>query len=109
MLKKLSSRKFWAMVAIVVTSAMYLFGYADDVITKVVALVTSFGAVIGYLFSEGSTDKERIKGENDIAVAKIVSESEIAKAEAITTMEVRSNEAAATAEPDEFANSGSNR
>ncbi|MFD7521445.1 hypothetical protein [Paenibacillus chitinolyticus] len=60
-LSKLASRKFWALVSAVVTSSMVLFGFGEDTITKVVALVGSIGAVMVYLLIEGSIDREAQK------------------------------------------------
>lgn len=57
-MKKLGSRKFWALVASLVSSNMILFGYAEADIVKVTAVVTAAGSVIAYLLVEGSIDKE---------------------------------------------------
>ena len=63
---KLTSRKFWALVAIVVTSALTLFNVDNDTITKVVALITSAGATIAYLFVQGRLDdKEWSDGDQN--------------------------------------------
>lgn len=64
MLKKLGSRKFWALVAAVVTSCMVLFGYSEDTTLRIVALITNVGAVVVYLLVEGGIDKVREEGEN---------------------------------------------
>jgi len=57
-LNKISSRKFWALAASLVTANMILFGYSEDVIVKVVAVITQFGSVVAYLLVEGAIDKE---------------------------------------------------
>jgi hypothetical protein len=58
MIKKLTSRKFWVLVAILVTNALTLFGVDNETITKVVALVASSGATIAYLFIQGKLDSQ---------------------------------------------------
>jgi hypothetical protein len=54
--RKLSSRKFWALAAGVVTSILVLAGAGEDTVVKVTALVTSVGAVITYILAEASVD-----------------------------------------------------
>jgi len=60
---KLGSRKFWALLAGVATSALVLFGTDADTITKVAALIGAVGSVAAYIFAEASIDKERAKNE----------------------------------------------
>lgn len=62
--QKLSSRKFWAMIAAIVTSILTLVNVGDDTVTKVAAVVTAFGAAIAYIFAEASVDKKRLEEEN---------------------------------------------
>lgn len=62
--QKLSSRKFWAMIAAIVTSVLTLVNVGDDTVTKVAAVVTAFGAAIAYIFAETSVDKKRLEEEN---------------------------------------------
>lgn len=57
--EKLSSRKFWALIAGVATSAMILVNASESEITKVTALITSVGTVVGYMFSEAYVDGKR--------------------------------------------------
>lgn len=52
----MSSRKFWALAAGVVTSILVLAGAGEDTVVKVTALVTSVGAVITYILAEASVD-----------------------------------------------------
>lgn len=56
--RKLSSRKFWALVATLVSSNLFLFGVADEVVTQIAAIITNFGAVVVYLLVEGAIDRE---------------------------------------------------
>jgi hypothetical protein len=57
--EKLSSRKFWAMVATFITSILVLFSISDDTVTKVTAIITAFGTTTAYILSETSIDKAR--------------------------------------------------
>lgn len=54
--RKLSSRKFWALVAGVATSVMVLAGAGEDTTTKVVGLIGAIGSVVAYMFAEAYTD-----------------------------------------------------
>lgn len=64
--QKLSSRKFWAMIAVIVTSILTLVNVGDDTVTKVAAVVTAFGAAIAYIFAEASVDKSRTNNTEEI-------------------------------------------
>lgn len=57
MRNKLTSRKFWALVAVLATSFLTLFNFDNETMIKVTALITSAGATIAYLFIQGSLDK----------------------------------------------------
>jgi len=57
--KKLSSRKFWALVAGVATSALVLAGAGEDTIVKITGLITSVGAVVAYILAEAHVDASR--------------------------------------------------
>lgn len=54
--RKLSSRKFWALIAALVTSWMVLFGVDAGVQMKVIAILGNTGAVVAYILSEGYVD-----------------------------------------------------
>lgn len=56
MLQKLTSRKFWAMVAGLVIAILTLFNTDQDTIVKSVALVTALGSIVAYIFVEGGID-----------------------------------------------------
>lgn len=58
---KLASRKFWALVAGVATSAMVLFETDVDTATKVTALIGAIGSVVGYMFAEAYVDSKRVE------------------------------------------------
>lgn len=58
MIKKLSSRKFWVLVTVLVTSTLSLLNVDNETITKVTALITSASATVIYLLVQGSIDKK---------------------------------------------------
>lgn len=57
--QKLSSRKFWVLVAGLVSANCVLFGVDEDTTAKIVAIIGQFGAIIAYLFAEAYVDKHR--------------------------------------------------
>lgn len=66
-LKKFTSRKFWAGMAGVIAPIMVLLKMPDSEITTVTALITSCGTLIAYIFAECSVDvaREENKSENE--------------------------------------------
>jgi len=60
---KIASRKFWALVAALVTANLVLFGVNEETIVKVTAVLTQFGAVVTYILVEGSIDKSHKHGD----------------------------------------------
>ncbi|MEN0666897.1 hypothetical protein [Caldifermentibacillus hisashii] len=61
---KLSSRKFWALVAGFVGSLLVAFNVSKGSISQVTAIITAFGSVAVYILAESSVDKAN-KGEDD--------------------------------------------
>ncbi|GEA16825.1 hypothetical protein E308F_30710 [Moorella sp. E308F] len=74
--RKLSSRKFWALLAGLATSILVLTNANNDTITKVVAVITATGSVVGYMFSEAYVDGKAVDeaNNNPTAVVNINSE-----------------------------------
>lgn len=66
-LKKFTSRKFWAAIAGFVAPILVLLNMPDNDITTVTALITSCGALIAYIFAETSVDIAREEGGEDNA------------------------------------------
>lgn len=60
-LTKLSSRKFWGLLAALITANLVLFGIDAGTIEKVSAIVMQFGAIVVYILAEASVDKEAQK------------------------------------------------
>lgn len=54
---KLSSRKFWAMLAALVLSILTAFGVPSLTGEQVVVIISGIGALAVYMLAEGSVDK----------------------------------------------------
>lgn len=54
--RKLSSRKFWAMVVAVGTSVLAAAGASDDTTVKVTGIISAVGACVVYMLAEAYTD-----------------------------------------------------
>lgn len=61
--RKVASRKFWALLAGLATSALTVFGYASDseVTVKIVGLIGAFGSIAVYMLSEAYVDGQSTK------------------------------------------------
>lgn len=59
--KKLSSRKFWALITGVVTSVGAIIGLADNQVAQIVGLIGAVGSVIMYMLSEAYVDGQAAK------------------------------------------------
>jgi hypothetical protein len=64
--RKLGSRKFWALIAGVVTSGLVLAGADGDTTTKIVGLIGTVGTVVVYMLAEGNVDAKSA-GKDDSA------------------------------------------
>jgi hypothetical protein len=64
MIRKLTSRKFWALVTVLVTSILVLFDTDVETITQVTALITATGTTVAYLFVQGKLDDKDWFDEN---------------------------------------------
>lgn len=61
--KKLSSRKFWAMLAALVLSILTAFGVPSLTAEQVVVIITGIGAIAVYMLAEGAIDKAAVSEE----------------------------------------------
>lgn len=52
----LSSRKFWALLAALVTSVLTAAGAGESVTLQVVGVIGAFGACVAYMLAEGIAD-----------------------------------------------------
>lgn len=65
-LKKFTSRKFWAGIAGVIAPILVLLKMPDNDVATVTALITSCGTLIAYIFAETSIDVAREeRGDGD--------------------------------------------
>lgn len=60
--QKLTSRKFWALVAALATAIMTGLA-SDNQIAHVVSIISGIGACVAYMFAEAKVDAARIKDE----------------------------------------------
>ncbi|MBO0602768.1 hypothetical protein I2483_13955 [Sporosarcina sp. E16_3] len=65
-LRKISSRKFWALTAGFVGSLLLAFNVGENEIAQVTAVLTAFGSIAVYILAEASVDKAALsKTEGD--------------------------------------------
>jgi len=63
--RKLSSRKFWALIAGFLGSLLIAFNVGENQIAQVTSIITAFGSVAVYIFAEASVDKANLGDDND--------------------------------------------
>lgn len=63
LVRKLSSRKFWALLAGFIGSMLIVFNVGDNDIAQVTAVITAFGSVAVYIFAEAGVDKANTGGD----------------------------------------------
>ena len=63
--QKLSSRKFWSMVAGVITALLVIFNVDNLTIEKIVGLISAEGVLVAYILAEGTVDSARISSQNE--------------------------------------------
>ena len=54
--KKLASRKFWVCVVGFVSALLVAFNISENNIAQIAAIISAFGTLIVYIFSEGAVD-----------------------------------------------------
>lgn len=59
--KKLSSRKFWSLIASFVSSMIAFFGGSESVAVQVTSLIVLGGAIVAYILTEGKIDAAAAK------------------------------------------------
>jgi len=62
--QKLSSRKFWAAIAGIVTAILIILNTDELTIERTAALISAEGTLIAYILTEGSIDESSVK-ENE--------------------------------------------
>ena len=59
--RKLSSRKFWAAAAGIVTGLAMVFGLDENTISTVAGALVSAASVVAYIIAEGKVDAESVR------------------------------------------------
>lgn len=59
--KKLTSRKFWAMLIGLITNTLIVYNFPDNQIAQICAVIGSIGTIVSYIFAEASVDAESVK------------------------------------------------
>ena len=55
-LRKLSSRKFWAALAVFVSSLVMAVGCSQNTAERITCVISAFGAMVVYILSEAAVD-----------------------------------------------------
>lgn len=63
--EKLSSRKFWALIAALVLSILVFFNVGENQIAQITSIITAFGSIAVYIFAEASIDKARANAQEE--------------------------------------------
>ncbi|MNC30881.1 hypothetical protein D3C75_791830 [compost metagenome] len=58
-MRKLSSRKFWALLAALATSVLTASGAGDNTVLHVTGVIGAVGACVAYMLAEGIADSTR--------------------------------------------------
>ena len=61
--RKLTSRKFWMAVTVLVSSILLAFNVSDSVVTQVTGIIVACADVLGYLLAEGLVDAASASSE----------------------------------------------
>lgn len=61
---KLSSRKFWALLAALATSILTAGGATDNTVVQVTGIIAAVGACVAYMLAEGIADASGKNNEN---------------------------------------------
>lgn len=62
LIRKLTSRKFWAAFVAFITALLVAFNVPEASISQVTAIIMAFGSLLAYIFAEGWVDSAREKG-----------------------------------------------
>jgi flagellum-specific peptidoglycan hydrolase FlgJ len=60
LIRKLSSRKFWALIAALAAACLLAFGADADRIEKIVGIISAISACAVYIFAEGKVDEAHV-------------------------------------------------
>ena len=65
MIRKLTSRKFWAAVVEFITALLLAFHFDESVIAQVASIVMAGGALIAFILAEGWVDAKRAEAQGN--------------------------------------------
>lgn len=68
LLQKLSSRKFWALLAGLAVAVMVLMGAPAESQTQVVSVIMALGSIAVYVWGEATVDAARLNAESMVVV-----------------------------------------
>lgn len=57
--RKLSSRKFWALVVSFVTAILFGFNFTESDVVQIASIITAGGTVIAYILGESYVDASK--------------------------------------------------
>lgn len=63
--RKLTSRKFWALLVTFVTALLVIFNVSENEIAQVASIITAGGAVVAYILGESYIDAAAVAKERD--------------------------------------------
>ena len=63
--RKLSSRKFWALVAGLATAALVLANVPENTIAQVAAVIGAFGSIAVYILGESYVDGQAVGNKTE--------------------------------------------
>jgi len=63
--RKLSSRKFWALLAAFATSVLAASGAGENVTLQVTGVIGAVGACVAYILAEAATDVNKDEGKDE--------------------------------------------
>ena len=69
--RKLSSRKFWALIAGFISSLLIVFNISENEIAQIVAIISAFGTIAAYIFAEAGVDIASINYDKEKEKNKI--------------------------------------
>ena len=70
--RKLSSRKFWALLAALATSVMAAAGAGESVTLQVTGVIGAVGACVAYMLAEGIADAGGKDGDSGVSDEDII-------------------------------------
>ena len=73
---KLTSRKLWVAVTEFISMLMVAFGYAEDTVTQVAALIMAGAGLVAYIVAEGLVDAKAAAASYPLPEAQPVIEEE---------------------------------